>query len=101
MRFLFLLINIVLPIGFIMSTTVKKSFFSLSNEQKKELTKAIFPFLEQSDIELAAKDIVKCLFAAEGSIYALTYTQSIRANMWLRENNLFVNGLSTDKSELN
>ena len=77
-----------------------KSLQSLTGAEKISLTKVVFPFLEKSEISLVAMDIDFCLVSTHAG-YALSYTQSLRANKWLRANGYSVQGLATDKAELN
>lgn len=79
----------------------KKSIHLLTDTDKQELTKYIFPKLEQSEIELAWKEIGLCLNGKPDPDHVLTFTQYLRANMWLKTNGYAVVRIENSLAILN
>jgi len=79
---------------------ITKSIQCLSEADLLNLAIAVFPEFEKSGIEFIAREIDFALVSTHPG-YALSYTQALRANQWLRAHGYRVQGLATDRAELN
>lgn len=68
-----------------MSSSLKQ-ISSLSEQEKVQFIKHVFPKLEASEIELFKKDFLFCLSSDASKEIAFTYAEILKANQWLKSN---------------